>query len=301
MPQLKSFSTIRISVHVYAVLSMIFWGLSYLWSKIAFEYIGPASTIFFRLAISSVLLVFILLVLGKIPKFSINDLKLLLLSALFNPFLYFIGESFGLQLVSSTISAVIIATIPVFMPVVAYFFLKERLKPINLIGLAISFTGVLVMIVDRTFSLTASPIGIALLFGAVAAALVYGLLLKKLTLKFSPLTIIALQNTIGVFYFLPLVLFLESGDIFNIPLEMRLIVTLLLLGIFASSIAYIFYTKVVQKIGISKANIYTNLIPVFTALFSFLWLGEHISIDKMIGILLVVGGVVLSQRKETKK
>ncbi|MDP3441953.1 MAG: DMT family transporter [Ignavibacteria bacterium] len=156
------------------------------------------------------------------------------------------------------------------------------------------------MIVDKNFSLTASPKGIILLFGAVASALVYGILLKKLTLKYSPVAIIAVQNLIGVLYMFPVVLFLEGSKVLSFQFESKLIISLLLLGILASSAAFVFFTKAVKHLGISKANIYTNLIPVFTAFFSFLVLGELISVEKFLAIALVITGVILSQQKKQK-
>lgn len=285
-------------IHLYAVLSMLLWGLSYIWSKVVFEYIGPASTIMLRLLISAVFLWAIAFLLGQRPIIRRTDLRLFLLSSLFNPFLYFIGESYGLNLVSPVLSAVIVATIPVFMPLIAYFFLHEHLKPLNILGLFISFGGVLVMIFRPDLSLAASPVGIALLFGAVASALVYGILLRKLTMRYTPLTIITIQNSIGVVYFLPVVLLFEFDSISSFSPDGRMLSSLFALGIFASSMAYVFYTKTVKALGIARANIYTNLIPVFTALFSFLVLGETMNTAKIIGILLVMGGVVLSQQNK---
>jgi drug/metabolite transporter (DMT)-like permease len=280
---------------------MLLWGLSYIWSKVVFEYIGPASTIMLRLLISAMFLWAVASLIGQRPAIRRIDIKLFLLSSLFNPFLYFIGESYGLNLVSPVLSAVIIATIPVFMPIVAFFYLRERLKPMNITGLIISFAGVLVMIFRPDLSLAASPAGIALLFGAVASALVYGILLRKLTMRYTPLVIITIQNSIGAIYFVPIVLLFEFDSIRSISPDGRMLSSLFALGIFASSLAYVFYTKTVQSLGIARANLYTNLIPVFTALFSFFVLGENMNTAKIIGIVLVMGGVFLSQQNRKAK
>jgi drug/metabolite transporter (DMT)-like permease len=283
-------------IHFYALAAMLLWGISYIWSKIVFEYLEPATTVFFRLVISSVFLFLLLHLIGKHQKIKPADRKMFLLTALFNPFLYFVGESFGLDRVSPTISAVIIATIPIFMPFAAWFYLRERLRLINAIGLLISFIGVLVMVVDRKLGMTAAPEGIFFLLLAVFSAIVYGILLKKLTGHYSPITIIAYQNIIGIFYFLPLVLLLEWEQLLSVQINFRLLSNLLLLGIFASSLAFVFFVKAIKHLGIAKANIYTNIIPVFTALFSLWILHEIISLDKILGILLVIGGVAVSQQ-----
>jgi drug/metabolite transporter (DMT)-like permease len=290
-----------IAVHLFALVAMILWGISYIWSKIVFEYLEPATTVLFRLIISSIFLVILIKITGRYQQILPNDRKYFLLTALFNPFLYFVGESFGLNLVSSTISAVIVATIPIFMPFAAWFYLHERLRRINIIGLIISFAGVLIIVVDRSFSLTANPVGLLFLALAVVSALFYGVLLKKLTGHYNPVSIITYQNIIGVFYFLPLVLLLEAKHLPSVKPDFRMVSSLLLLGLFASSMAYVFFVKSVKQLGIAKANIYTNLIPVFTALFSLWILNEIITPDKIVGILLVIAGVAVSQQGKQAK
>jgi drug/metabolite transporter (DMT)-like permease len=141
----------------------------------------------------------------------------------FNPFLYFIGESFGLNLVSPTISAAIIATIPVFTPVFAFLFLRERIKTINILGLFISFAGVLIMLIERKSGITASVTGLAFLFMAVVAAIIYGVLLKKLTFSYGPIQIVFIQNLIGIFYFIPVVFGLESAGLSAIVLLLHMV------------------------------------------------------------------------------
>jgi drug/metabolite transporter (DMT)-like permease len=290
----------RGSVHIAAFFAMLFWGVSYIWSKIAFEYFTPLSTIFMRLIVSSLTLFLIMLMMGKMEKIQKKDRWLFILSSLFNPFIYFIGESYGLERVSATISAFIISTIPVFTPFVAYWFLRERLSVTNVVGLIISFLGVLMIIFNLDFSLAASPVGLAFLFMGVIAALVYGIILRKLTLKYQPVTIIGWQNTIGIFYFLPLFLYFDYPDILEVRPSKTAVYSVILLGVVASSFAYALYAYVVKHIGISKANIYSNLIPVFAAIASFLWLKETFTTFKLIGMFVIIFGVVLSEMERKK-
>ena len=77
-----------------------------------------------------------------------GDRKYFFLLALFEPFLYFLGESFGLTYVSSTVGSVIISTIPVFAVIFAWVFYRERLKLINYVGVIVSFLGVLIFITN---------------------------------------------------------------------------------------------------------------------------------------------------------
>ena len=75
------------------------------------------------------------------------------------------------------------------------------------------------------------------------------------------------------------------------------IVPLVSLGVCCSAIAYALWAFCFSKLGASKANVYSNLIPVFTAVFSFFIIHESLTANKIIGILLVVVGLVLSQLK----
>jgi drug/metabolite transporter (DMT)-like permease len=236
---------------------------------------------------------------GKFEKIRKEDYKLFLLSALFNPFLYFLGESYGLKMSSSTISSVIIATIPLFSPVVAYYTLKEKLTRLNIIGMMVSFAGIILMLVDGKLNLSASPLGIVLLLFAVATAITYSVFLKKLSSKYSAINIITVQNLIGALYFLPFFLFLEMENFFTVKPDFKLISSLLSLAVFCSSLAYILFTIAMREIGVGRTNMFTNLIPVFTAVFSFFLLGEEFNIQKLSGMAIVIVGLYLSQIKKS--
>ncbi len=274
---------------------MFFWGLSYIWSKLVFEVYSPLTTIFFRLIISFITLYFFMFVTGEIEKIKREDRLLFGLSALFNPFLYFIGENFGLHLVSASISAIIVATIPLFAPFVAWFAYKEKLKPYNILGLIISFGGLLLIILNNNFTFKANPIGVLLLFMAILSALFYMVFLKKLSKKYSPVSIIAWQNLIGAVYFLPFFLIFEINKVMVILPTRQSILSLVMLGIFSSSLAYVLYAYMVKHIGIIKSSLYTNLIPVFTALFSFFLLSETFSTTKLAGMTIIIIGLILSE------
>ncbi len=285
----------RFQIHIIAFISMFFWGMSYVWSKIVFEVYSPLTTIYFRLLISTIALFLFVFATGKLESIRKEDRWLFFGSAFLNPFLYFVGENYGLSLVSASLSSIIVATIPLFAPFAAYYFFKERLKPLNVTGLIISFVGLLLIIVNKDFGLNANPWGILLLFLAVFSAVFYIIVLKKLSLKYKPVTIITWQNMIGSLFFLPFFLCIDGASFITIRPNAITVVSLFMLGIFASSVSYVLYTYVVKYLGVIKSSLYTNLIPVFTILFSFYLLGEHFSLKKMVGMLVVIIGVVLSE------
>lgn len=287
----------KATIHLAAFFSMLFWGISYIWSKIVFEYYTPLTTIFLRLIISfSVIYLFIRLT-GKWENIKKQDRWLFILGSFFNPFLYFIGESYGLNQVSASVSAFIIATIPVFTPVIGYFIFREKLSTLNIVGLVISFIGVFFIILKKNLELDASPKGVALLFLAVFAAIIYSIFIKKLSIKYRPTTIIFVENLLGTLYFLPLFLWFDASVFLSVRPSTGALFSLMMLGVFASSAAYILYTFVISQIGISKANLYTNLIPVFATVIAFFILDEVATPLKLTGMFVIVSGVVLSQMK----
>lgn len=286
----------HIPVHFYALAAMLFWGLSFIWSSVLLNYYQPITIIFIRLILSTAFLFTILWISGKPRAVARGDFAHLTISAFFNPFLYFLCENYGLKLSTPTIAAVIIATIPLFSPVIAFFALKERLTLLNLIGIVISFLGIVTMLVTRNLSLSSDVNGILFLFGAVGSALIFSVMLKKLTEKYSALLLVAWQNLVGIVLFLPLFLIFEAKDTFAIPVNSEIISSFLLLSILASSAAFVLFAHSVKLLGVSKANIYSNLIPVFTAIFSYFLIDEIFTIQKIVGILLVIGGVFLSER-----
>jgi drug/metabolite transporter (DMT)-like permease len=292
---------IQIPVYFYPLAAMLFWGLSFIWSSLLLKYYQPVTIIFIRLIISSVFLFTLIYLFGKHEKVQRKDYLLIFLSALFNPFLYFLGENYGLKYSSPTIAAVIIATIPVFSPLIGYLSFREKLAPVNFIGIAISFAGVLLMLISRDLSLATDVKGVIFLFSAVGAALLYTVTLRKLTMKYSAIMLVANQNLIGIFLFLPFFLIFEAKSAMAIPLTGEIVSSMLLLAILASSVAFVFFAHSVKLLGISKSNIFSNLIPVFTAIFSYFLLSEFFSMQKIAGIALVIAGVYLSERSKKRR
>ena len=279
---------------------MVFWGLSFIWTSLLLKYYQPITIIFFRLILSSSFLFLIILLFRINRKIDRKDIPLVLLSAVFNPFFYFLGENYGLKYSSSTIASVIIATIPLFSPIVAYLFAREKMGLMTFTGIVISFGGIVIMLLHKGYILETGYLGILFLFGAVLASLFYSALLRKLVLKYSAVTLIAWQNLAGIFLFLPFFLIFDAGKVSSVSLNATIISSFLMLAIFASSMSFVFFAHSIKLIGINKSNIFSNLIPVLTAFFAFLFSLESFNIQKIIGIVLVIGGVFLSERTRRK-
>lgn len=274
---------------------MIFWAFSFIWFKEANKSFPPITVVFFRLSFSVILLTSYLIISKSFMKIKKGDLKLFLMMALFEPFLYFIGESFGLTYVSATVCSVLISTIPVFATLGALVIFKERLKIINYAGIVISFIGVLVFILNKDGTISYSLKGLGLLLFAVFSAVGYNLTLSRLVGGYSAVYIVNVQNIIGATLFLPLFLIFDFKNFVNTPLTFKMFVPILELAVFASCGAFILFAYSVRKIGISKANVFTNCIPLFTALFSFILMGDRLTFQNIIGMAVVISGLFMSQ------
>ena len=287
-------------VHLAGVVAMIFWGMSFVWSTQTYQSLNPTATIFLRLVVATIFFTAILFIFRLNEKVHRKDLKLFALAAMFEPFLYFIFEGYGLKNTSPVIGSAIIAMIPLVTPIAARVFLKERLTPMNIVGFIVSFVGVIVLLLNKDLEFTASPKGILFLCGAVVVAVGYSIALIRLTKLYKPLTITWMQNIIGMLYFIPLTIIMERFDPSNFANVGGYIVPLMCLGVFCSAIAYALWAFAFSKLGASKANVYSNLIPVFTAIFSYLLAIETLTVNKIVGIIVVVAGLILSQLKPVK-
>jgi drug/metabolite transporter (DMT)-like permease len=186
-------------------------------------------------------------------------------------------------------------------PLAAWFIIRERISLLNIFGILISFLGIMIMIVNPDFSFTTNPKGIILLLLAVFSAVIYSILLKKLTTHYNPVNIIAWQNLIGAILFLPLFLIFDYGEIIWVEPDGRLVYALVSLAILASSLAFILFAYTIKKLGVSRANVYGNLIPVVTVIASFYLLGEMFTAKKLTGMIIVLLGVITTQVNKNKK
>lgn len=283
------------------VLAMAFWGMTFVWVKIALMAFNPISILLIRLLISSFLLGIIILLTGKYQKIMHKDIKLFALSAFFQPFLYFLGETYGLSYVSSALGSIIISTIPVFTPVGSWFVFREKLGWKNLIGFLASFAGVVLIVFAEGNAGETSLIGVILLFVAVVAAIANALTVKKLTASYNSIMIVTVQNLFGLVYFVPLFFLLDYSEMNSITTDPRIWRNLIALAVFGSTLAFLFFTYAIRTLGVNRSSIYSNLIPVFTALFAFLFLGESFPILKIAGMAIVIGGVLLVSLRSPNK
>jgi len=284
-----------------ALGAAFFWSFSFVWFKIAYLAYNPVTVVLFRLVISSALITLIAWLFKRLQVPSRKDFKLFILMSFFEPFIYFLGESYGLKYVSSTVAAVIVATIPLLSPIAAWYFHKEKVRWMNIIGLLFSFFGVALVVLNKTFRFDAPPLGVGLEFIAVFSAIAYSIVLKNLAARYNTLTIITYQNIIGIFLFLPVWFMVDFKAFAQTPFHPQAFRAIVLLAVFSSTLAFVFFTQSVRQIGVNRSNTFINLIPVFVAVLSFFILKDELGIQKIIGIIVVVTGLFLAQLRRKPK
>lgn len=280
---------------------MIFWSFSFIWFKVANKTFHPITIVFIRLLFSTILMTIFLIVTKNYMKVKKADRKLFLMLALFEPFFYFLGESFGLTYVSATVCSVLISTIPVFATIGAWLIFKERLKAINYAGIITSFIGVLVFILNKNGTISFSIKGLELLLLAVISAVGYNLTLSRLVGSYSPVYIVNVQNLIGAILFLPLFLFFDFKRFISTPFTFNMFKPIIELSVFASCGAFILFAYSVRSMGITKANVFSNCIPVFTAIFSYILIGDRLTVQNILGMAIVIAGLFMSQMNGRNK
>ena len=282
-------------VYSYAILAMFFWSFSFIWVKQLYDFgFKPITVVLFRLIIACLILNLISITFFKREKVRKEDYGKFFLLAFFEPFCYFMGESFGMQYVSASLASIIVALIPLITPLFAWFVIKEKVNIYEIIGLVVSFAGVLMLVVSD-FKLEGRIIGYLLMFVAVLGGTNYGIVLRTIAEKYSALTIVRVQTFLGAVLFLPFFLYWELAYYKTQAFVVQPWILLSLLAIFPSSIAFILLTIVVRNIGVVRANVFTNLIPIMTGVLSYFLINESFSLIKISAMFIVIAGLFVSQ------
>jgi len=278
------------------IVAMILWASSFVALKLAIRGYDPFFVIFGRMIVASVCFSFF------IRRFRGNtyqkgDLKYILFMALCEPCLYFIFEAKAIQNTTASQAGMIVAMLPLMVAVGARIFLKEIITKKTFSGFLIAIAGVCLLSFGSQPATDApNPmLGNFLEFMAMVFATGYTVTLKRLSARYQPLFLTALQAFIGTLFFLPYLVLSPSG----LPTHFDLVpaLSILYLGVFITLAAYGLYNYGVSRIPASQATAFVNLIPVFTVILGWIVLGERFSGMQYGAVAIVFLGVFLSQEK----
>jgi len=288
----------KVLTYIASIFAITLWGMSYIWTdKLIALDIPIFYFVFVRILLAGLVLFLFNTAYGRIKRIQRQDLPKFLLLAFFEPFIYFICETFGLKLTESpTLSAMVIATIPIFSIGAGMIFFKEKVNFINIIGILFSLVGI-VMVAMAKGSLGEHFIwGVVLLLIAVISEVGHASITKSLSGNYSSQIIVMYQFLIGAIYLLPL--FIWKGlDGFNMVVYFSAEVwyPIICLAILCSSLAFSLWVSTIKNLGVAKSSIFSALIPVAAAIIAWVLGHEYLNSRQWIGIIVSTAGVILSQ------
>ena len=290
------------------VFAMLCWAGAGIAVKEALVVFSPLTLIVLRfsLAILLMLLVGLLFrgheVLG-LQRVEKRDIPLFVLGGLFQPFLYFIFETYTYQsFASPTIAEAMLSTQPIMAPILAFIILREKVNRNNVVGILLSTVGMLLLLLvgANNFAL-GNPWGVLLAIVTVSMSVGYTIILRRIPTRYSSLSIVFYVQLVA------LVLFYAVWGVFDrqslqdtiVPLSADLspVIAVGYLAVFASVTAFILFCYTVRQIGVTRANVFNNVRPVFTALLMWVIFDEQLPIWKWVGIIVIVIGLFISQKQ----
>lgn len=285
--------------YVLSTLAVVLWGLSFVWSNdILMHNVPPFTFLFVRLACAGILLYIYSRLSGKLQKVERKDFKYMFFMAFCEPFIYFIGETYGMKFTGSAVlAAVIIATIPITCLVAEKLLYKIPYTAFKIIGTAITIPGILMVVMKGGEQTSVDHYyGLALLFLAVAGATGYAAIVKKLSGKYNSTTITTYQFMIGAVLFLPFFLGFGLDGLNSTFFSKDVMVPLLSLAILCSCLAFLCWVNTIARLGMMKANIFSALIPAVSAVGASVMGQESITILAITGMAVVIAGVIIAQK-----
>lgn len=297
------------------IVSMIIWSVSGIAIKHALVALPPFTMILMRFIPSVLLMLIIGLIRRKHSLFCLQrmerkDLPLFLLAGFCQPFLYYMLETYAYDALNSpTIAETLLSTSPLLSPVFAAILLRERITGNNIFGILVSTGGVFVLTLAgaENYSI-GSYWGVLLAFLAVSAAVIDSVMMRKAPMRYSALSFVFYTQVISLLFFIP-VWFWREGPSALMAIDWNQLadpassLTVALwsvsyLTVFASVTAFILFCYALRQIGVTKANAFNNIRPVFTAIWMFLFFGEHLPALKWVGIGLIIFGLFICQKRE---
>lgn len=283
--------------HIAGIAFSIIFGFSFMFSKVALEYVSPMGLIAYRFLIAFI--VFEILRLTKVVKirWQWSILKPVLLVAFFQPILYFIFETYGLNLTTSSEAGMMIALIPIFVTILSAFILNERASKAQVFFIVFSVAGIIfIQLFKPNDESSSSVFGLILLFFAVISAASFNIASRNASKKVSPF-----ENTyfmmftgaivFNVIYIIQLALGNELNLYFNSISNIEIIGPILYLGIVASIGGFFLVNYALSKLPAHVSSIYANLSTIVAVIAGALILGETIYWYHIVGGVMIVAGV----------
>lgn len=260
------------------------WGSSYMLSKLAFNYTGALTMIAYRF-ISATILTSIFFY-KKLPEINFRIIKKGFFMGIFL-FLAMVLSTYGVKYTTASNAGFLSCLNVIIVPVVYYLLFKKKLKKKEIFGTIISFVGVCLLTITEELTI---GFGDILCILAALMFVMFIILGDKYSKEEDPLLIGLTQ--LGVVGILSTILayYVEGLKLVN---DFKGITIILTLGLFCTAYCYIAQLYSQKNLNAVEAGLILSLEPLFSVVFSFLFLGEILLFRGYVGGLLIVIGVII--------
>ena len=291
----------RFSPYLLLSATILFWSLNWITGRALRDDVPAYSLAFWRWVGASVLLLPFAwphLVRGW-PAMRRSWKIMLVLGVLGTTFCN-LTSYMGLKYTTAVSGSILNSFVPVIIIAISWAFLGQRLRASQWAGVAISLTGVLV-IVGRgdpmvILSLALNVGDVWILASCLLWAL-YTVCLRWRPLELHPLGLLGANAIVGVLAMLPVYLWSLAQGL-HITWTAGAVAGLAYVGVFPSVVGYIFWNNAVTRVGPNKAGMFMHLMPQFASLLAIAFLGERLHLFHVAGMAMILGGIWLTSRAD---
>jgi drug/metabolite transporter (DMT)-like permease len=279
------------------LLAVIFWGSSFIATKIALKELSPETIISLRLIIASVFLFFTAIVYKKDFSINLKSHGVIFILALIAVFHLMIQVT-GLKYTTASNTGWIIGTAPIFMAILAAIFFREKIGLLKISGIIIAMFGLLLLIGKGNITnidLIKNKGDLLVLASAFTWG-VYSMVNKKISLSYSPLMTIFYLFVMMVIIIIPFNLN-EASINSVVHLSLNGWISILFLGLFCSGIAYVIWAYSLRDLESAKVGAFLYFEPLVTVLAAWVLLSESITVLMILSGAIITLGVVLVNKE----
>ncbi|EOD8317640.1 TPA: DMT family transporter [Staphylococcus aureus] len=272
------------------LFTIILWGSAFPMIKIALNDFSAESLSAFRLILATIILLPFVII-KKLPTPELRDIPVIFILGFCGFVIYHTALNFGETLISTGISGILVSTTPIFSSALAYIFLKEHFSKWNWLSSLVAFIGISIISISKDDYTTINVLGVFIILLASFSESLYFTFQKKYIEKygfiaFTLYTIMA--SSPFMLIFIPEIINDIHGATFTS------IVSVLYLAIFPTIIPYVLLAYIVKSVGVSDATMSLYLTPIVSLLLSYLLLDELPTTLAIIGGIITLLGVSLS-------
>jgi drug/metabolite transporter (DMT)-like permease len=275
---------------LFAAMSVI-WGIPYLFIRIAVQELDPTVVVFARVGIAAVVLLPVAISRGALRPLQKRWLPIVALTfvQIVAPFLLI---SFGEVHIASSLTSLLIAADPLLVVLFALRFdASERVNGLRLVGLLVGMVGVVILLGLDVGGDAQRLLGAVFVLLAAACYAASALLIKRPTFASLPLLgIVTVQCITATIVVLPLAL----ARLPSRSPDLKVIVSLLVLGLVCTALAYVLYYALIAEVGASRATVITYVNPAVSVFLGVTLLAEPLNVAIITGFLLILAGCWLS-------